>query len=87
MPEPPFQPTLLCHLIIFFLIPFPTLFVIYLHYSLFLHLPSFLPFAPSLIDQVYTPSHAATFPSHQIPIFAGMERKGIKREISGADAD
>lgn len=29
----------------------------------------------------------STFPSHQIPVFAGMRRSSIKVEISGAKAD
>lgn len=66
----------------------PSQVVIYLPYSL-----SFLFFKnsfPSLIDQLYStlpPPHSATFPSHQIPVFAGMGRRGIKLEISGAKAD
>lgn len=48
--------------------------------------------ATSLIDQLYPtppnpPPKPTTFPSHQIPVFAGMGRRGIKLEISGANAD
>ena len=98
-PSNPHPVPLLCYLAKIFSIPsfsfssfsavchLPTIFFFF-----FLHFPSSL--APSLIDQLYLtppppppPPSPTTFPSHQIPVFAGMGRRGIKLEISGANAD